>query len=448
MQLRDYQQDLFDRIHTAIRGGTRDPIVVSPTGSGKTATFCYIAHRAAQAGNPVIILVHRRELITQTSATLKRFGVPHGIIQPGVTNDPAQHVQLGMVQTICRRTSKITIPKLIITDECHHAAAGSYRAILTAFPDAVSIGFTATPVRLDGKGLADYYGEIIIGQTVEWLIEHGHLVRPRYFAPPMQASLAGVKKRGGDYASNELANAMDKATVTGDAVTHYRRICPKSRAVAFCVNISHAQHVSEQFRSEGIPSGIIHGGLTPEQRRAVVDELSSGRIQVMTSVDVVSEGFDLPSAEVAILLRPTASLGLHLQQIGRILRPSQNKQAVVLDHVGNLLRHGFAEDEREWSLDGIDKSAKKSESLGMKQCKQCFCLHKPAPECPECGYVYPVPKAKKMTYLEANLEELTRKPIQLALKECKTRNDLKILAKARGYKPGFVYYKAKELGFH
>jgi len=446
MQLRPYQQDLFNRIRAEINQGIRNPVVVSPTGSGKTATFSYIAHRASQAKNRVLILVHRSELVTQTSETLKKFNVDHGIIQAGIKPDPAKMVQIAMVQTVSRRLTSISEPSLIITDECHHAAANQYRAILTAFPSAVSIGFTATPVRLDGKGLSDYFGKIIIGQTVEWLMQNDFLVRPKYFAPPVQAVLAGVKKRAGDFAKDQLAEAMDRPTVTGDAVSHYKRICPDSRAVVFCCNITHAEHVAEEFKSNGIPSGVIHGNLKPDERKQIVEDLTTGKIKVMTSVDVVSEGFDLPSAEVAILLRPTTSLGLHLQQIGRVLRPSPGKRAVILDHVGNLMRHGLAEDEREWSLEGIDKKAKKSESLGMKQCKQCFCLHKPAPICPECDYVYPTVKPKEMTYIEANLEEFSRKPVSEILKHVKKRDDLTLIAKAKGYKKGWVYYMAKELG--
>lgn len=448
MILRDYQQDLFDRIHGAFRRGVKNPLVVSATGSGKTATFCYIAHRVQQAGNPALILVHRRELVTQTGATLRRFGVPHGIIQPGITPDPSQLVQIGMVQTISRRVAKMREPKLIIVDEAHHAVSSTYRGIITAFPGASVIGFTATPMRLDGKGLGDHFGEILLGPAVEWLMQNGHLVRPKYYAPPVQAVLAGIKKRAGDYASDQLAAAMDKPTITGDAVKHYQKICPGVRAVAFCCNIAHAEHVADQFQASGIPSGVIHGAMHSDARKLVVDRLTSGVIRVMTSVDVVSEGFDLPAAEAAILLRPTTSLGLFLQQIGRVLRPAEGKSAYILDHVGNLLKHGLAEDDREWSLEGQDKKKSASVSLGLKQCPKCFCLHKPAPNCPECGHEYPAPKVRKLSIVEGNLEEFTRMPTAAAVKECRSRRDLQLLAKAKGYKPGWVYYQARELNLH
>jgi len=446
MELRDYQQDLFSRIQGAIRRGVRSSLVVSPTGSGKTATFCYIASRAERAGSPTLILAHRRELITQTSGTLGKFQVRHGIIQPGITPDPGKIVQLGMVQTIARRLGRMAIPKLIIVDEAHHAAAGQYRAIIKAFPSAAVVGFTATPLRLDGKGLGDYFHEIIPGPAVEWLIENGHLCRPRYFAPPMIANMKGIKKRGGDYASDQLADAMTSARITGDAVKHYQKLTPNTRAVAFCVNIRHAEHVCSMFNAAGIPSGIIKGDMTADDRRKIVTDLADGRIRVMVSVDVISEGFDLPSVETAILMRPTQSLGLYLQQIGRILRPSPGKTATILDHAGNIARHGLAEDDREWSLEGRDKKSKKTEAGTHKQCGSCYAMFlRLLPSCPECGWTPPPPEPKEFEHTDEELVEIRRAPIQMLLKDVKTRKDLKIIQKAKGYKPGWTYYMAKEL---
>jgi superfamily II DNA or RNA helicase len=446
MILRDYQQDLFSRIHGAIRRGVKSPLVVAPTGAGKTALFCYISHRASIAGSPTLILVHRRELVAQTSATLTKFGVPHGIIQPGTTPDPSKLVQLGMVQTIARRLNRIANPKLIIVDESHHAAAGQYRAIITAFPSASVIGFTATPLRLDGKGLSDYFQEIVTGPSVEWLMENKHLCRPRYFAPPMLANMKGVKKRGGDYASDQLADAMTSARITGDAVKHYQKLTPGTRAVAFCVNIRHAEHVAGMFNEAGIPSGIIKGDMTTDARRKIVADLSDGIIKVMVSVDVVSEGFDLPIVETAILIRPTQSLGLYLQQIGRILRPSPGKTATILDHAGNIARHGLAEDEREWSIEGQDKKSKKTEASTHRQCSTCYAMYlRLLPACPECGTQPPPPKPKEFQHTDEELVEIRRKPIQMLLADVKTRDDLKTIQKAKGYKAGWVFYKAKEL---
>jgi len=448
IQLRPYQQELFDRIQGALRSGTRNPLVVSPTGSGKTATFCYIAHRAKSAGSDTLILVHRRELVTQTSETLRRFDVTHGIIQPGITPSPHETIQLGMVQTITRRLTKIKSPKLIIVDEAHHAAAGQYKAIIAAFPNAAVVGFTATPLRLDGKGLGDYFGAIIEGMTVEWLMENGFLCRPKYYAPPTCADLSGIKKRAGDFASDQLAEAMTKPKVTGDVIAHYRKICPNARAVAFCVTIAHAEQVCAEFNAAGITSAIISGDMATDARKKLVADFGAGIVRVLVSVDVVSEGFDIPAVETAILLRKTQSLGLYLQQVGRILRPVEGKQAIVLDHVGNIEKHGLAEDERTWTLEGVEKSeGKKNEVSRNKQCTACYAVYDrfKNKSCPECGNVE---MAKIPEQAEGELIEIKRiekAPLRELMKEVKTREDLKRIAAIKGYKKGFVYYKAKEL---
>ncbi len=449
MTLRPYQQELFERIQLVLREGLKNPLIVSPTGSGKTALFCYIAHRASQANNDVLILVHRSELITQTSATLDKYGVGHGIIQPSITPSPHHKVQLAMVQTVARRITKIAPPRLIIVDESHHMPASQYRSVITAFPNATIIGFTATPMRLDGKGLGDYFGKIIEGKSVEWLMENGFLCRPKYYAPPTCADLSNIKKRAGDFASDQLAAAMTKPKVTGDVIAHYKKICPDARAVAFCVTIAHAEQVCAEFNAAGIKSKIISGNMAKDDRKKLVSDFGAGIVRVMVSVDVISEGFDIPAVETAILLRKTQSLGLYLQQVGRILRPAEGKQAVILDHVGNIEKHGLAEDEREWSLEGVQKSeGKKNEVSRNKQCKGCYAVYDrfKFSSCPECGFVDQVklPEVSEGELVE--IKRIEKTPLMTLMKDVKTRDDLKRIAKVKGYKPGFVYYKAKELG--
>jgi superfamily II DNA or RNA helicase len=446
--LRPYQQNLFDRIQTALRTGIKNPLVVSPTGSGKTALFCYIASRARSAGSDTLILVHRRELVTQTSETLRRFDVSHGIIQPGITPSLHECVQLGMVQTIARRLTKITPPKLIIVDEAHHAAAGQYKAIIAAFPNAAVVGFTATPLRLDGKGLGDYFGAILEGMSVEWLMKNGFLCRPKYYAPPTCADLSGIKKRAGDFASDQLAEAMTKPKVTGDVIAHYRKICPDARAVAFCVTIAHAEQVCAEFNAAGITSAIISGDMASDARKKLVADFGAGIVRVLVSVDVVSEGFDIPAVETAILLRKTQSLGLYLQQVGRILRPIEGKQAIVLDHVGNIAKHGLAEDERTWTLEGVEKSeGKKNEVSRNKQCTGCYAVYDRFrnSSCPECGHIES-PKIPEQADGElVEIERIAKTPLTHLMKEVKTRDDLKRIAKAKGYKPGWIWHASKDL---
>jgi len=280
----------------------------------------------------------------------------------------------------------------ILVHNCHHAIAGSWRRVVERFASARVLGVTATPERLDGKGLRDVFSDLVRGPEVRDLVRDGHLSAPLYYAPPQHIDMASVQLRRGDYDQKGLESVMDAPKITGDAVDHYRRICAGKPAVVFCVSIAHAEHVAEEFRRAGFRAATIDGTLSPEDRRDRVRSLGNGRLQVLTSCEIINEGFDLPIVSVGILLRPTQSLGLHLQQIGRVLRPAPGKdRAVILDHAGNLARHGLAEDIRDWSLDGAEKRKKKAkaeDTIKTRQCPECFACHPWAASCQECGYEY------------------------------------------------------------
>jgi superfamily II DNA or RNA helicase len=317
LQLRPYQETIVSDLRRAYREGSRAVLLASPTGSGKTAVFAYITEGAARRGNRVMILVHRQELLSQCSGALTDLGVPHGMIAPNrtMTYDP---VQVASVQTLVRRLQKTPAPNLIIVDEAHHAAAGSWRRIIEHYRKSLILGVTATPVRLDGQGLGvetgGYFDRMVLGPSVRELIEQGYLSRPVVYAPPVGADLAGVHRRFGDFVAKETAERMDKPHITGNAVDHYLRICPNAPAIAFCSSVKHAEHMAERFRDAGIPSESLDGTLDDRMRRHRIMALADGRIRVLTSCDIVSEGTDIPVVTAAILLRPTQSTGLYLQQ--------------------------------------------------------------------------------------------------------------------------------------
>ncbi len=441
IHLRDYQSDCIGEIRAAYRAGRQSPLLVSPTGSGKTVMFAFISHGTSRKGNRVLILVHRQELVDQTCRTLLAFGVDHGVIAAGRSPDRTHAVQVGSVQTVVRRLDYFR-PDLIIIDEAHHGTAGSWRKVLDANPQARILGVTATPERLDGKGLKDVFDDLIRGPEVSWLIDNGHLSRPRYYAPPQAANLTGLHMRGGDYAKDELAKAMDDKAITGDAVEHYARICGGVPAVAFCVSVAHAQHVAEQFQAAGFRAAVLDGTLDRDSRRDRVKALGDGRLQVLTSCEIINEGFDLPIVTAAILLRPTMSLGLHLQQVGRVLRPAPGKdRAIILDHVGNLARHGFAEDVRDWSLEGRPKKKKRKADdeadVNVRQCPSCYCAHAPAASCPECGHVYQLTQ-REIEVRDGTLVELDVEAVRRQRKDeqrgAQTLDDLIALGRARNYK--------------
>lgn len=416
MQLRPYQRKAVDDLRIALRKA-RSALWVGPTGSGKTVIFSSIASGTVANQRYVWIVVHRQELLLQTSRSLSELGIMHGLIAPKFTPG-FEYVQVCSVQTLVKRleAGRMGAVDLIVLDEAHHAAAGSWNKVIKARPNAKLIGVTATPLRLDGQGLGSAHGGVfdtmIVGPSTRELIEAGFLVRPVVYAPEHRLDLSGVKMRGGDYAPGEAAKRVDKPTITGDAVKHYAKLCPGEPAIVFCASIGHAEHVAQEFRSAGFRSESIDGGMGDGERRSLIEGLGSGRVQVLTSCEIVSEGTDIPVVSAAILLRPTASLGLYLQQVGRALRPAPGKsRALILDHVGNCIRHGLPDDEWEWSLDGVKRfggERREQDERGerTRQCPKCYAVHAPLPRCPHCGHEFDR-NMSAPERIEGNLMEIT-----------------------------------------
>jgi DNA repair protein RadD len=436
MNLRGYQQRAIDDTRAALQAGARAPLLVLPTGGGKTIIFSAIAHSAANRGRRVLILVHRRELIHQTSSKLAWVGLDHGIIAAGVAPTDAP-VQVASVQTLARRLARIDWqPGLIIVDEAHHATTNQWSRILDHWPNSYRLGVTATPCRLDGRGLGAAFDAMVLGPSVADLTSAGFLSPARIYAPPVVADLASIRIRAGDYANDQAAAAMDRPTVTGDAISHYQRLAAGQQAIAFCCNVKHAVSVSDAFKTAGIAAELLLGGT--QDRDQVVADFAAHRTKVLVTVDVVSEGFDVPAASCAILLRPTQSLGLYLQQVGRVLRTAPGKDAaLILDHVGNVNRHGFPDDPRDWSFDDRMRRTKGTAAPSVRTCEQCFAAFKPAPICPVCGHQCTLIKSRVIRQIAGELQELKRTEQRTARREqgqARTLQELIHLGQARGMK--------------
>jgi len=455
--LRDYQQTDVDNIRNTYIQGYKAPLYVLSTGAGKTVVFCNIAQQTTLRNKNVLILVHRVELLRQTSKALMKSGVVHGLINPKYTPNLTASVQVASVQTLINRLDKIPTPDLIIIDEAHHATAGSWRKVIEYYPNARILGVTATPIRGDGKGLgikaSGVFDTIVIGPQISDLIDLGYLVQPIIYAPPKQLDFSSVKIVRGDYDKTQITEIMDRPTITGDAVAHYKKLCSGVPAVAFCISVAHAEHVAEEFRMAGYRAYSVDGSTDDDIRDRILNGLGDGTIDVVTSCDLISEGTDIPAIGCAILLRPTQSTSLFLQQVGRALRPSPGKKnAIILDHVGNVRMHGFPDDHREWSLDGRKKMTRKQiheASLDVHQCEKCFAVSKPVPICPYCGHVRKV-KTREMLQIEGELEELKRENEKIERRtqvgKAQELDELIQLGKSRGYRPGWAHaiYKARQ----
>ena len=273
----------------------------------------------------------------------------------------------------------------IVVHNCHHAKSASYVAILKHWSKANLLGLSATPCRSDGKGLDDTFQKLIQGPTVKQLMADNYLSDYEYYAPA-EVDMSGVKIQSGEYNSKEATSRVDKHYITGSAVEHYKRYADHMPAIACCVTIAHSEHVAQEFRDAGYKAIAVNSRMDAIEVERSINGLKTGTIEILCQCEMLGEGVDVPGATVLIGLRPTASLVIYLQHIGRVLRKSPGKdKAIILDHVGNWSRFGLPDDDRVWSLEGKGKKAKEASTL--KRCPDCLRPVAIATRvCPYCGY--------------------------------------------------------------
>jgi superfamily II DNA or RNA helicase len=593
--LRDYQKNFIKDIHSQFCAGYKAVCGQSPTGSGKTVIFSYIANGAINQGSKVVILVHRQELILQTSLALAKFQIPNAIIAPASVIKSSAQIQyrelgrnyidlnspcvVASVQTLGRRLDEFTnYFDFIITDECfvgdtliktkngykkikniksgdfvytfnekecffeykpvekrlkkplnenlirinniictenhlfftknnwkkakdltisdfllneyfnfvkiksitnvkknnedsvydltvadnhnyfangflvhncHHAVAGQWRNVTDRNPNAFLLGLTATPERLDGKGLGiesgGVYEKLVLGPSVKSLIERGYLSQPRVFAPPINFDDSALRTIAGDYDVKQMSEMLDQPQIIGDCVRHYSKICPNMPAIAFCSTIEHARHTAEQFCNAGFNFKCIDGTMSDFDRRDAIEGLGSGRYDGLTSCNIISEGTDIPVVGCAIFLRKTKSLSLYLQQAGRVLRPYSGKEySIILDHVRNVENHGFPEDERDWSLEGRRKQKRDEDEIFIRTCPQCYACYKSSLRaCPVCGFgaENAIKSQREIEFIDAELVEIQKAQKERERKEANAFNKLLELGKQRGYSNPYAWAK-------
>ncbi len=469
VQLYPHQADVIRGTRDALREAN-SALVVAPTGMGKTVLSSFMAGSAASRGRRVTFGCHRKELIKQTAKTFDLVGIDYGIIAAGFPGNRHAPVQIASIPTLAARLDRYAAPDLYLVDEAHHAGAKTWAGIIDHYKAGGSkvVGLSATPERLDGTGLAKWFDRMVSGPSTAWLIDNGYLSSYRMFAAAEIPDLKGIKKVGGDLNKGEVEAKVSTVRVVGNAVKHYAQLAHGKRAMAFCVSIKHSMLVVEQFQKAGYSAAHIDGDMDPGIRDRLIAAFEAGRIQILSSVDLVSEGFDLPALEVAILLRPTDSLGLYIQQVGRALRAmyaegfdrstsagrlaaiaaGPKPEALILDHAGNSIPrerggrgHGLPDDERQWTLLGREKrkrgaSNDEEEVVDTRQCPTCYRMHPPAPTCPQCGHVYPV-QGRTVKELEGELLEVERRAQaerKVEQAKAQTVEDLIKVGKARGMK--------------
>ena len=396
MALRDYQNQMIAELRAACRQHNR-VIAVAPTGGGKTVVFGQIASAALARGKNVRVLVHRRELLHQAQ---RRVAAPVQTIQSWVPDGE----------------------DLIILDEAHHACAKSWGDKLQ-FCERI-IGFTATPQRLDNAGLDSIFDAMVLGPSAASLIAAGWLSRYKIYAPPGGNEFRGV----------------------ANAVKNWLLLAPGRQTIGFCTSVAHMQQTAAAFEAAGIAAGCIDGRMPQPMRDAVVERFRTAQITVLLSVDLISEGFDVPDCDCVLLMRSTKSLAMYLQQVGRGLRPSA-RECVILDCVGNSSRHGLPDEDRTWSLHGHAKPRNGLVAdVPVRVCSQCFSVHAPALRvCPACGFHHPL-DARIPEEHELILQE--RQAARREIGRARSEAELRAIAKERGYHPGWVTRMLAARGSH
>jgi superfamily II DNA or RNA helicase len=459
-ELRPYQRDVIERVAAESAAGRRHILLVAPTASGKTVIAAAITDTAIERGQRALIFAHRREIVGQTAAKLYAVGIDAGIIQAGFPPRPGQPAQVASIQTLHARAirgSAIELPPadLVIIDEAHHARARTYEQVIAAYPDAVIIGLTATPCRGDGRGLGNIFEVLVECPQVAALVEQKYLVPSKVFAPS-QPDLKGVRVQMGDYVESQLAERMDQRQLVGDIVTHKHKLAERRATLVFATGVKHSVHIRDEFRRSGVLAEHIDGGTPLAERERILKDFAAGKVELVTNAMVLTEGFDCPDIGCLILARPTKSLGLYRQMIGRALRPAAGKtDAIIIDHSGAVFAHGLPEDDIAWTLAEDERAENKAHAARgehgarkLVDCPECHAVRFQGDPCPACGWT-PRPKAASVDIVDGDLGLVQRD--RRVIPTYATDDDrmrfyqqLLGIAKRRGYSPGFAFYKYQE----
>ena len=437
MELRPYQENLITDIRHAFNSGKHSVCAVLGCGGGKSVIEGMIAKSAVKKNNKVLFLVHRKELCQQITNTFLDCGVD------------LSGCQIAMVQTVTRRLGSMAKPQLIITDEQHHGLSASYQRIYDYWPDVPRVGFTATPMRMNEGGLGKICDTLIESVSTPWLIANHYLAPYRYFSAKL-ADAENLHTKRGDYDAEEVAELMESGVIYGQTVKNWLNIASGKKTIVYCASVKASMETAESFKAAGISAAHIDGTTPAILRQQLVVEFKAGKITVLCNVELFGEGFDVPDCECVVLLRPTKSLTLYIQQSMRSMRYLPNKIAIIIDHVGNVFRHNFPDADHEWTL--AAKRQKQKNVIHIKECPICYyVMPNTEKACPSCGYVFTKQEMSESEVMDIELEELKQIDILKSLpynhyRKIKTFEELILFQKAKKYKFSWALHKATELG--
>lgn len=445
-KLYDYQENLVDQARHILlkKSGV---LIQSPPGSGKSVMIAEVVKNAVNKGSHILFIVHRKELSYQIENTLKKHGVD------------LTHVDILSEKRAKNILSELTPPKIIVTDETHHSRAKTYKDIYDYFPNALRVGFTATPWRSNGKGFTDIYPQMVEGPTVEWLIKNERLADYEYKSVVLADESKLKKSSTGDYTKKSMDEAIPKA-IYGNIVENYKKFANGQKTILYSHSVETSKDIAEQFKLNGINAAHADAKTNIAERTQIMEDFKNGIIKVLCNVDLISEGFDVPDCTCVILARPTDSLVLFMQQAMRSMRYQPNKKALIIDHVGNYARHGLPDTQHDWKgfFKGQSKKRKSkgNNAVGLKECMNCFMVYdSKLKACPGCGHENEI-EENELKNIDAELTDIKPFKVDYTLmqydKRKKNKEDLETLedyylyTKANNYKESWIkfnhpYYK-------
>ncbi len=454
VELREYQSNLIEKVRDSVKQGNKKVLMVLPTGGGKTHILAEIGRRVVENDQKVLALMHRRQLVQQMDERFRDYGLNPGIIMAGCNTSFESKIQIATIQTYHRRLQLcdsgnpfFVDASVVFIDEAHRSLSRTFKEVLSEYPDKIIIGVTATPCLASGVGMGKYYDSLINGVGVDELIKQNYLVPGRYYAPS-KPDLDRIRTIAGDYDKKELGKRMNQVKLIGDVFENWLKIAGGLQTIVFAVNVKHSRALCEEFKKHGISAEHLDAHSSEDRRDEVLNDLRFGNTQVVCNVGLYTEGFDYPGAGCIIIARPTKSMGLWRQMVGRGLRPyPDKKECVVIDHGGCVDRLGFVEDEVRWSLDGkkiaYQKKVVRKKEKTIMTCKECAYMFT-GPRCPQCGLDVKN-YGKKIKAVEAELVEIgkNRKKYTLNEKE-KWWAMLEYYRRQKGYAPGWSSHKYRE----
>ncbi len=447
--LRPYQESAVNLIRDEVRKGNKRVLLALPTGSGKTHVMGNIASKSINNGHKVLAMMHRRQLVNQMTDRFQECDINSGIIMAGMDSSLDCKCQIVTTQTYSRRLKLSDIENnrffinasVVLVDEAHHALSKTFQNILKKYEDKIVIGVTATPCLSSGIGMGEYFDAIVQPINIQELIDQKFLVPGIYYGPSTP-DLSKLRTIAGDYEKKGLNKVMNQPKLIGDVIDNWLKLAGDKKTMVFAVNVAHSKALRDEFIHKGVQAEHLDAHCDDEVREETLNRFRSGETQVICNVGLYTEGTDIPEIECIVLARPTKSLGLHLQMMGRGARPFPGKDSfMILDHGGSIDRLGYYEDEIEWSLSGKANSAKKKiirkKEKKIRNCKMCSFLFTGS-RCPQCGHE--IEEYKKLIEAEeAELVQIGKKRPKATMEEKKRFMQMtEYHRRMKGYAPGWA----------